>query len=85
MSILSLLHSSHLIDRPAFLRFLVSQLECANLGQLRFVIFLVEEYQSAFSEDEGWSARLVWACLTRLNEVNRYLDSSCSILIPPRR
>ncbi|KAK4705575.1 protein SPA2, partial [Phenoliferia sp. Uapishka_3] len=69
LRILEALYEEHLIDRDSFLRFLVQQTEMSNIGQLPFVLFLAEEYTAEFLLSEPLSARLVSACLGRLQDI----------------
>lgn len=76
----SLYHEA-LLDRPHFLRFLISLLDTpatataadavAALGQLSFVLLLVEEYFADVLASEPCTARLVKAGVVRLHQVPR--------------
>ncbi|GAA5863924.1 hypothetical protein JCM3774_004419 [Rhodotorula dairenensis] len=78
----SLYHES-LLDRAQFLRFLVSLLETASsgapgdaLGQLSFILTLIEDYFDDIIESEPETARLASGCMTRLKELESAPDSS---------
>ncbi|GAA5987951.1 hypothetical protein JCM10908_007286 [Rhodotorula pacifica] len=77
------LYRESLLDRLQFLRFLVSLLETSpagspgdTLGQLSFVVTLVEEYLDDLLESEPETARLAQGCTTRLKELENAPESS---------
>jgi hypothetical protein len=70
------LYHECLLDRLQFLRFLVSLLESSRsgnpsdtLGQLSFIVTLIEDYCDDILENEPETARLASGCMTRLDEV----------------
>lgn len=69
LQLLSSLYDEALLSHSSFLRFLVQQIESSVPSQLPFVLFLVEEYLAEFLQTEPLAARMVSACLTRVEEV----------------
>lgn len=70
------LYHECLLDRLQFLHFLVSLLESSRsstpsdtLGQLSFIVTLIEDYCDDILENEPETARLASGCMTRLDEV----------------
>jgi hypothetical protein len=68
-SLLSSLYTSQLLDQPLLLRFLIASIKSSNLGQLPFVLLLVEDYLLDIRKSEFFGAGLVDACLSRFIEV----------------
>ncbi|GAA5854113.1 hypothetical protein JCM8547_008233 [Rhodosporidiobolus lusitaniae] len=77
--LVSSLYEEALLDRPQFLRFLVTLLDPASsppssgtttIGQLPFVLLLVEEHLNDILAFETTTARLVRGCLLRLQELD---------------
>lgn len=81
LRLVSSLYHEFLLDRPQFLRFLVSLLipptptpptpsgATSILGYLTFVLVLVEEYWTDLGENDPALGRFARGCLERLAEV----------------
>ncbi|KAK4057288.1 RNA polymerase II mediator complex subunit [Microbotryomycetes sp. JL221] len=70
LRLLEMLYEEQLVDREAFLKFIVRQIATSNLAQLPFALFLAEEFLSEFLTIEALAARLVSSSLARLTELN---------------
>ncbi|GAA5978006.1 hypothetical protein JCM11641_004356 [Rhodosporidiobolus odoratus] len=80
----SLLYEESLLDRPQFLRFLINLLEppapptSSTIGQLPFILLLIENHLSDIYASEPATARLARGCLLRLRELDNAPPSSLS-------
>ncbi|GAA6032599.1 hypothetical protein JCM8097_004834 [Rhodosporidiobolus ruineniae] len=74
--LVSSLYEEALLDRPQFLRYLIGLLDpspstsLSTLGQLSFVLLLVEDHLGDVLASETSTARLVRGCLLRLQELD---------------
>ena len=65
------LYSDELLSRPTFFDWLLAQLASVHLGQLPFILFLLQDVQQDIVACSGYAPQLLDSVLARMREVRQ--------------
>ena len=65
------LYSDELLSRSTFFDWLLAQLASVHLGQLPFILFLLEDVQQDIVACSGYAPQLLDSVLARMSEVRQ--------------